>query len=45
MIETNDWVLTYTFDLDLDAAVMDHWATVLDEIDGPVARIPGTGST
>lgn len=43
MNETNDWVLTFTFDLDPDAATMDHWAAVLDELDGSVAHIPGHG--
>lgn len=39
------WVVTLTYDLTANEDLMDAWAERLDEVDGSVAAVPGTGIT
>jgi hypothetical protein len=40
---TDDWVITYTFDVDPTDNVLDQWADELEAVDASVARLPGIG--
>ena len=40
---TEDWVITFTFDVDPSVETMDEWGSRLDSFDASVARIPGRG--
>lgn len=40
---TDDWVITYAFDLDPTDEVLEQWADDLESIDASVARLPGVG--
>jgi hypothetical protein len=41
--QTQDWVITFTFDADPPIETMDEWEDGLADLDGSVARIPGRG--
>jgi hypothetical protein len=40
---TGDWVITFTFDVDLPMTTMDEWEHKLEGFDAAVARIPERG--
>lgn len=40
VVRTHDWVITFSFDLDLRDDELDRWADHLDSIDASVARVP-----
>ncbi|ALM16387.1 hypothetical protein MM1S1540310_1477 [Mycobacteroides abscessus subsp. bolletii 1S-154-0310] len=39
----DDWVISFTFNVDPSMETMDRWETQLEGLDGSVARIPGHG--
>ncbi|CQD21923.1 hypothetical protein BN000_05406 [Mycobacterium europaeum] len=39
----DDWVITFTFDVDPSMQQMDEWESMLEGFDASVARIPGRG--
>lgn len=42
-VRTDDWVITYAFELDPTDDVLDQWADDLESVDASVARVPGVG--
>ncbi len=40
---TDDWVITYAFDVDPTDSTLDQWADHLESADGSIARLPGMG--